>query len=109
MLNVCILSPKLDVPDFIESHTINYYVETKIDYVGINNINIPEGNKGKFTCKKYCSKVKSGGIGIINKDVLEDSITEIRTNSDFVAGYKVSKAILGLPKDLLLKSVNYNY
>ena len=48
MLNVCSLPSKLDIPDFIESHTINYFVGTKMNYIDIDNITIPEVYKGKF-------------------------------------------------------------
>ena len=68
MLNVCGISSKLDIPvftEFIESLTINCFVETKINYLDIDNLNLPQGYNGKFKCRKYCSKVKSGGIGII--------------------------------------------
>ena len=44
MLNVCGLSSKLDIPDFtefIESHIINCFVETKINYLDIDNLNLP--------------------------------------------------------------------
>ena len=40
MLNVCGLPSKLDIPDFIEfieSHTINCFVEIKINDIDINN------------------------------------------------------------------------
>ena len=70
MLNVCSLPSKLDLPgfiEFIESHTINCFVETKINEIDVDNLSIPAGYKGKFKCRKYCSKVKSGGIGIIYK------------------------------------------
>ena len=87
MLNVCGISSKLDIPhftEFIESHTINCFVETKINYLDIDNLNLPQGYNGKFKCRKYCSKVKSGGIGIIYKDSLKTFITEITTDSEFV-------------------------
>ena len=86
MLNVCSLPSKLDLPDFIEfieSHTINCFVETKINEIYVDNLSIPAGYKEKFKCRKYCSKVKSGGIGIIYKGQLEEFITEIKTDSDF--------------------------
>ena len=105
MLNVCGISSKLDIPDFtefIESHTINCFVETKINYLDIDNLNLPQGYNGKFKCRKYCSKVKSGGIGIIYKDSLETFITEITTDSEFVGWYRISKDILEILKDLLL-------
>ena len=105
MLNVCGISSKLDIPDFtefIESHTINCFVETKINYLDIDNLNLPQGYNGKFKCRNYCSKVKSGGIGIIYKDSLETFITEITTDSEFVGWYRISKDILEIPKDLLL-------
>ena len=56
MLNVCSLPSKLDLPDFIEfieSHTINCFVETKINEIYVDNISIPVGYKGKFKCRKY--------------------------------------------------------
>ena len=105
MLNVCSLPSKLDLPDFIdfiESHTINCFVETKINEIDVDNISIPVGYKGKFKCRKYCSKVKSGGMGIIYKGELEEFITEIKTDSDFVSWYRIDKTITGLSKDLLL-------
>ena len=46
MLNVCSLPSKLDLPDFIEfieSHTINCFVETKINEIDVDNISIPVG------------------------------------------------------------------
>ena len=52
--------------------------------------------------RKYCSKVKSGGMGIIYKGQLEEFITEIKTDSDFVSWYRIDKTITGLTKDLLL-------
>ena len=58
--------------------------------------------KGKFKCRKYCSKVKSSGIGIIYKGQLEEFITEIKTDSDFVSWYRIDKTITGLTKNLLL-------
>ena len=106
MLNVCGLSSKLDIPDFtefIESHIINCFVETKINYLDIDNLNLPQGYNGKFKCRNYCSKIKSGGIGIIYKDNLETFITEITTDSEFVGWYRISKDILKIPKDLLLE------
>ena len=105
MLNVCSLPSKLDLPDFIdfiESHTINRFVETKINEIDVDNISIPVSYKGKFKCRKYCSKVKSGGMGIIYKGELEEFITEIKTDSDFVSWYRIDKTITGLSKDLLL-------
>ena len=50
MLNVCSLPSKLDLPDFIEfieSHTINCFVETKINEIYVDNISIPVGYKGE--------------------------------------------------------------
>ena len=73
MLNVCSLPSKLDLPDFIEfieSHTINSFVETKMNEIDVDKLSIPAGYKGKFKCRKYCSKVKSGGIGIISLSTL---------------------------------------
>ena len=92
---------KLDLPDFvefIESHTINCFVETKINEIDIDNLSIPAGYNGKFKYRKYCSKVKSGGIGIIYKGQLEEFITEIKTYSDFVSWYRIDKTITGLTK-----------
>ena len=43
------------------------------------------GYKGKFKSRRYISKVKSGGIGIIYKEELDKYITEIKPESDFVA------------------------
>ena len=94
MLNVCGLSSKLDIPDFtefIESHIINCFVETKINYLDFDNLNLPQGYNGKFKCRNYCSKIKSGGIGIIYKDNIETLITEITTDSEFVGWYRISK------------------
>ena len=62
MLNVCSLPSKLDLPDFylpdfiecIESHTINCFVETKINEIYVDNLSIPASYKGKFKCRKYC-------------------------------------------------------
>ena len=51
MLNVCSLSSKLDLPDFIEfieSHTINRFLETKMNEIDVDNLSIPAGYKGKF-------------------------------------------------------------
>ena len=45
MQNVCSLPSKLDIPDFIEfiePHTINCFIETKINYIDIDNITMPE-------------------------------------------------------------------
>jgi len=83
MLNVCSLPSKLDIPDFIEliqSHAINCFVETKINDIGIDNLSIPVGYKGKFKSRRYISKVKSGGIGTIYKEELDKYITEIITD-----------------------------
>ena len=105
MLNVCGISSKLDIPDFtefIESHTINCFVETKINYLDIDNLKLPQGYNGKFKCRYYCSNVKSGRIGIIYKDSLETFITEITTDSEFVGWYRISKVILEIPKYVLL-------
>ena len=60
------------------------------------------GYKGTFKCRRYVSKVKSGGIGIIYKEELDNFITEIKTESDFVAWYKIDRNSTGLAKDLLL-------
>ena len=105
MLNVCGISSKLDMPDFcefIESHISNCFVETKINYLDIDNLNLPQGYNGKYKCRNYCSKIKSGGIGIIYKDNLETFITQITTDSEFVGWYRISKGILKIPKDLLV-------
>ena len=105
MLNVCGISSKLDIPDFtefIESHTINCFVETKINYLDIDNLKLPQGYNGKFKCRYYCSNIKSGRIGIIYKDSLETFITEITTDSEFVGWYRISKDILEIPKYVLL-------
>ena len=78
MLNVCSLPSKFDLPDFIEcieSHTINCFVETNINEIDVANLSIPAGYNGKFKCRKYCSKVKSGGICLIYKGQLEELIT----------------------------------
>ena len=107
MLNVCGISSKLDIPDFtefIESHIIYCFVETKINYLDIDNLNLPQGYNGKFKCRNDCSKIKSGGIGIIYKDNLETFITEITTDSEFVGWYRISKYILRIPKYLLFGS-----
>ena len=51
MLNVCSLPSKLDLPDFIEfieSHTINCFVETKINEIDVDNLSIPAGYKAVF-------------------------------------------------------------
>ena len=77
----------MDLPDFIEF---------------IDNLSIPAGYKGKFKCRKYCSKVKSGGIGIIYKGQLKEFITEMITDSDSVSWYRIDSTITGLTKDLLL-------
>ena len=81
MLNVCSLPSKLDLPNFIqfiESHTGNCFVETKINEIYVDNLSIPAGYKVQFKCRTYCSKVKSGGIRIIYKGQLEEFITEIK-------------------------------
>ena len=77
-----------DFTEFIEPHTINWFVETKINEIDVDNLCIPAGLNGKFKCRKYCSKVKSGGIGIIYKGHLEVFITELKTDSDFVSWYR---------------------
>ena len=41
-------------------------------------------------------------MGIISKGQLEEFITEIKTDSDFVSWYRIDKTITGLTKDLLL-------
>ena len=50
MLNVCSVPSKLGVSDFIESHAINCFVETKIEYIVIDiyNVNMPEECKGNI-------------------------------------------------------------
>ena len=81
MLNVCSLPSKLDLPDFIqfiESNTVNCFVETKINEIYVDNLSIPAGYKWKFKCRTHCSKVKSGGVRIIYKGQLEEFITEIK-------------------------------
>ena len=105
MLNVCSLSSKLDLPDLIElieSQTINCFVETKMNEIYVDNISIPAGYKGKFKCRKYCSKVKAGGIGITYKGIVEDFITELKTDSVLCHGTESTKSITGLTKYLLL-------
>ena len=61
MLNVCGISSKLDIHDFtefIESHTINCFVETNINYLDIDNLNLPQGYNGKFNRQKLLLEVK---------------------------------------------------
>ena len=65
LLNVCGLLMKLDVPelnDLIKSNSISFIVETKINYIDVDNLNMPNGYKGIFKCKQYCSQTRSGGI-----------------------------------------------
>ena len=99
MLNVCSLPSKLDIPDCIELiqyHAINCFVETKINDIDVDNLIIPVGYKGKFKSRIYVSKVKSGGIVIIYKEELDKFITKIKTESDFVAWYKIYQTSHGL-------------
>ena len=49
--------------------------ETKI---GVDNLIIPVGYKGEFKSRRYVSKVKYGGIGIIYKEELDKFIKEIK-------------------------------
>ena len=101
MLNVCGISSKVDIPDFtefIESHIINCFVETNINYLDIDNLNLPQGYNGKSKCINYCSKLKSGGIGIIYKDSLDTFITAITTDIECVGWYRIRKDILKIPK-----------
>ena len=105
ILHVCSLPSKLDIADFIEliqSHAINCFVETKINDIDGDILIIPVGYKGTFKSRRYVSKVKFGGIGIIYKEELDTFITEIKTESDFVASYKIDQTSIGLGKDLLL-------
>ena len=105
MLNICSLPSKLDIPDvieFIQSHAINWFVETKINDIDVDNLIIPVGYKGTFKSKRYVSNVKSGGIGIIYKEELYTLITEIKIENDFVAWHKIDQTSIGLAKDLLL-------
>ena len=48
------------------------------------------------------SKEKYGGIGIIYKGQLEEFITEIKNDSDFVSWYRIDKTITVLTNNLLL-------
>ena len=104
-LNVCGIFPKLQVPDFtdfIKSNSINCVVETKLNEIDVDNLVLPSGYKGKFKCRNYCSLSKSGGIGIIYRDCLNNLIQEIKTVCNFVAWFKIDKVAFGLRKHLIL-------
>ena len=63
LLNVCGLLIKLDVPefnDFNKSNSISCVVETKIIYIDVDNLNMPNGYKGIFKCRQYFQKQDLG-------------------------------------------------
>ena len=96
LLNVCGLLSKQDVPDFIQfiqSNSINCVVETKLNEIDVANLILPVGYQAIFKCRHFCSLSKSGGIGIIYKECLNDFIQEVKTNSSFVSWFIIKRTL----------------
>ena len=92
-LNVCGLKRKLLFPEFqqlVTDHDIFICIETKIDDLDI--LNLPDGycefhkNRKKF-------KKKSGGIAVIFKENLRDSIKFLDSDSEFVLWFTIKKGL----------------
>ena len=104
-LNVCGLKSKLkfqEITDIIVSHDIIIFVETKLDDLDI--LNVPNGysyiTKNR---KKMCKK--SGGIVIIYKSKLENCLSFIQSESQFVQWVKISNVAFDLQNDIILGCV----
>ena len=59
---------------------------------------MPNGYKGIFKCRQYCSQTRSGGIGIIYEEHLHEFIQEVKTNSNFVAWLRAYRRLIDLNK-----------
>ena len=104
-LNVCGLKSKLkfqEITDIIVSHDIIIFVETKLDDLDI--LNVPNGysyiTKNR---KKMCKK--SDGIVIIYKNKLENCLSFIQSESQFVQWVNISNVAFDLQNDIILGCV----
>ena len=104
-LNVCGIKSKLRLVEFtniIESYDILVFVETKLDDLDV--LDVPK-NYSYVTKNRTKMCKKSGGIVIIYKKILENYLSFIDNECQFVQWVKLSKSLLNLDRDVILGAV----